>query len=127
MSYAGPASRGKRADDTRLVALRASSDAVSASMARPRPPAPKRTSDHGRTAAFALGIAIGMTLGAGVALLVAPQSGADVRHTIARRGKRLRKRSRDAWDDLRDEFRNAVRRRRLARQCRKLPDHRDAS
>jgi YtxH-like protein len=122
MSYAGPASRRKRTDDTRLVALRASSDAVSASIARPRPPAPKRTSDHGRTVAFALGIAVGMAFGAGVALLFAPQSGADARHTIARKGKRIRKRSRDAWDDLRDELHDAVGRRRLARKCRKLPD-----
>ena len=127
MSYAGPASRGKRADDTRLVALRASSDAVSASTPRPRPPAPKRTSDHGRTVAFALGIGLGLAVGAGVALLLAPQSGAAARRTIARKGKRIRKRSHDAWDDLRDELRDAVRRRRLARQCRKLPDQRDAS
>ena len=127
MSYAGPASRGKRADDTRLVALRASSDAASASMLRPRPPAPKPTSDHSRTVAFALGIAVGLAVGAGVALLFAPQDGADTRHSIARKGKRIRKRSRDAWDDLRDEFRDAVRHRRLARDCRKLEDRRDAS
>ena len=127
MSYAGPASHGKRADDTRLVALRASSDAAPASMAPPRPPARKQTSDHGRTMAFAFGIALGMAVGAGVALLFAPQSGADARHTIARKGKRLGKRGRDAWDDLRDELSDAVRRGRLARQCRKLPDRRDAS
>ena len=127
MSYAGPASRGKRADDKRLVALRASSDAVSASMTRPRSPAPKQTSDHDRTVAFALGIAVGMAAGAGVALLFAPQSGVEARHTIARKGKRLRKRSRDAWDDLRDEFRDAVRRKRQAWQSRKAPDRRNAS
>src|SRR5262245_39577960 len=127
MSYAGPGSRDKRADDTRLVALRASSDAASARMLRPRHPAPRPTSDHSRTAAFALGIAIGWAVGAGVALLFAPQDGADTRHSIARKGKRIQKRSRDAWDDLRDELRDAVRRRRLARDCRKLEDHREAS
>jgi hypothetical protein len=127
MSYAGPASRGKRADDTRLVALRASSDAVSASTRRPRPPTPKQTSDHGRTIAFAFGIAVGMAVGAGVALLFAPQSGTKARRAIARKGRRIGERSRDAWDDLRDELRDAVHRRRLARECRKRDDRRDAS
>jgi hypothetical protein len=124
MTYAGPASRGNRADETLLVALQAPSDAASATMPRPRPPMPKPTSDHSRAVAIALGIAVGLGLGAGIALLFAPQNGADTRHSIVRKGKRIRKRSRDAWDDLRVELRDVVRKRRLARDNRKLENGR---
>jgi gas vesicle protein len=58
-------------------------------------------------------------MGAGLALLFAPQSGEDTRHDIAvggrrlaRRGRRLAHRGRDAWDDLRDELHDAWRRKR---------------
>jgi gas vesicle protein len=60
-------------------------------------------------------LAIGIAVGAGVALLIAPQSGEDTRHAIARRGRKLTRRGRDAWDDLRDELRAARRRRRRAK------------
>jgi gas vesicle protein len=61
-------------------------------------------------------VAIGLALGAGVALLFAPGSGSDTRHAIADRGRRLAGRGRDMWDDLRDEFRDAVRLRRRTRR-----------
>jgi gas vesicle protein len=59
---------------------------------------------------FAAGALIGAALGASAALLFAPQSGAETRHRLAHRGRRLRERTGDAWDDLRDELRYAARR-----------------
>ena len=63
------------------------------------------------------GIAIGVVIGAGIALLLAPRSGADTRYQIGRGLKRVRRRGRDAWDDLRDELSQA--RRSLMRATRK--------
>jgi gas vesicle protein len=67
---------------------------------------------------FAVGALLGVTIGAGAALLFAPQSGARTRHNLARRGRHLRTRTTDAWDDLRHELRYATRRsrRKLARK-----------
>jgi hypothetical protein len=92
----------------------------------PRPAAreaPEVDWDH--VAIFAGGIALGLALGAGAALLLAPQSGAEARHAIVRRGRKLGVRTHNAWDDLRDELewatvragrnlRGAIRRRRRA-------------
>ena len=121
MSYAGPAARTKRAAETYLAA-----DAVSA----PRPPHQNDNGHSNRRDRIAIligGIALGMAIGAGIALLWAPRSGADTRHAIARRGRKLRSRGRDAWSDLRDELRDAVHHRRLVRECRKLGDRRGAA
>src|SRR5690242_21677894 len=67
---------------------------------------------------FAAGALLGAAIGAGAALLLAPQSGAETRHRLARRGRHLRERTSDAWLDLRDELRYAARRsrRKLARR-----------
>jgi len=67
---------------------------------------------------FAAGALLGAALGAGAALLFAPQSGAETRHDLAHRGRRLRERTGDAWEDLRDELRYAARRskRRIGRR-----------
>jgi len=64
--------------------------------------------------AFAAGIALGLTIGAGAALLFAPQTGTDTRRAIVRKGRRLSRRGSDAWDDLRDELSRAARRGRQA-------------
>src|SRR3954452_1041781 len=64
--------------------------------------------DWQHVAIFAAGLAIGVTVGAGTALLLAPKSGRDTRRSIARKGRRLRSRTQDAWDDLRDELREAA-------------------
>ena len=67
---------------------------------------------------FAVGALLGVAVGAGAALLFAPQSGARTRHNLARRGRHLGTRTADAWDDLRHELRYATRRSRrsLARK-----------
>lgn len=50
------------------------------------------------------GIALGMALGAGVALLTAARTGADTRDLIGERARLTRDRVTDRWGDLRDEF-----------------------
>ena len=66
--------------------------------------------DWQHIALFTAGAVLGAALGAGAALLFAPQSGARTRHNIARRGRHLRTRTADAWEDLRHELRYAARR-----------------
>lgn len=66
--------------------------------------------DWQHIAIFTVGAALGAAIGAGAALLFAPQSGARTRHNIARRGRHFRTRTADAWDDLRHELRYAARR-----------------
>jgi gas vesicle protein len=61
---------------------------------------------------------LGLAVGAGLALLFAPQAGEDTRRSIVRRGRKLTDRGRDAWDDLRDELRRAAKRRRREKQER---------
>jgi hypothetical protein len=63
---------------------------------------------------LSLGIIAGALVGAGVALLLAPQSGAETREQIADRARRLRTRADEGWDDLRDELRRLRRRSRRA-------------
>ena len=78
------------------------------------PPAPHsgsaaaRDTDWQQMAIFGAGLALGILLGAGVALLTAPQSGEEARAVIRRGARRttrtLGRRSRSAWLDLRDEL-----------------------
>lgn len=111
MSYAGKVSRdrssvlpGTRRWEGGDGPLRAES--------RPRRPEAEQGSelDWKHIAIFAAGVAVGLTVGAGLALLTAPQSGRATRRDIAKRGRRIRRRSADAWDDLRHELRAAARR-----------------
>ena len=64
--------------------------------------------DWQQVAIFGAGLALGLALGAGAALLTAPQSGEETRAALRGRVKRMgrttRRRSRDAWDELRDEL-----------------------
>jgi len=62
---------------------------------------------------------VGVAVGAGIALLFAPDSGAQTRRALIRRGRRVTLRGRDAWDDLRNEFRSALRDRMRARRRRR--------
>ena len=113
MSYAGPVSRGKRASELESTAPGRLRN-LDLTPRSPNPQWPSRSRRRDRTTAFAAGIAIGLAVGAGVALLFAPQSGEDTREAIADRGRRVADRGRDAWDDLRDELGDAMRRRRMA-------------
>jgi hypothetical protein len=109
MSYAGPpASRGH------FAAIQTASPASPGRVAArplPVPGLPKRSD---RIAVFAAGILLGLAVGAGAALLFAPQAGDDTRRTIARGGHRLARRGHDAWDDLGYELRRAASRGRRA-------------
>ena len=103
MSYAGPASRGNRAP-----ALGS------------RSPAPSASTSPDPGIVLAAGVAIGLVVGAGAVLLLAPQSGPETRHAIARSGRRLARRGRDAWSDLRYELRRYERRSRKRREASSL-------
>lgn len=122
MSYAGPISRGTRVRDAE-----SSHSAAPATVAVRSRPSPSRvTTDTAPGAViFAAGMAVGIAVGAAGALLFAPQSGADTRRAIARRGRRLGLRGRDAWEDLGDELRRFARRRRRAWQRRREPSSED--
>jgi hypothetical protein len=75
--------------------------------------------DWGRLGFFGLGVALGVILGSGTALLFAPESGEEVRAGIGRRARSMREDAHDAWDDLRDQLEWAARRgrRRLSRSA----------
>lgn len=54
---------------------------------------------------FAAGLLIGALMGAGVALLFAPQSGADTRRMIRRRSKKIVAGAQDRYEDVKDRSR----------------------
>jgi hypothetical protein len=56
---------------------------------------------------FAAGIAVGAVLGAAIALLIAPATGEQTRHTISRRVRKLRGDD-DVWDELAEELERAA-------------------
>jgi gas vesicle protein len=108
MSYAGPASRSKRTPDITPSASGIARPGTSVN----RSSTGGSSTDRRSAAVFAAGIALGVVVGAGVALLFAPNSGYDTRRAIARRSRRASRRSLDAWDEMRDELRQAVRNKR---------------
>lgn len=61
--------------------------------------------DWARASIFGSGLALGALIGAGVALLTAPESGSRTRQKIADAGRRAGGRAADAWDGLGDELR----------------------
>lgn len=83
--------------------------------------------DWQHIALFTAGALLGAAVGAGAALLFAPQSGARTRHNLARRGRHLGTRTADAWDDLRYELRHAARRgrRKVSRALRDRRERRE--
>ncbi len=97
MSYAGPV----KADPTARSIPRRS---------------PVMSTDFDRTTTLLVGAAVGVALGAGLALLFAPASGRATRRKIARGTRRFgtaaRDRGRDAWSDLKHELGRMRRRRR---------------
>lgn len=67
-------------------------------------------SDEGNARPFAAGLILGALIGAGVALLFAPQSGAETRRIIRKRAKHLAADASDQFDDVKDRIRKARRR-----------------
>ena len=112
MAYAGPATRGKP------ILLSASPRPGERPQPAGRSPRSAKSTERPMPSAgvFAAGLGLGLILGAAGALILAPQSGADARRALAKRGRRLRRRGRAAWEDLADELRH-MRRRRKARRA----------
>jgi gas vesicle protein len=61
----------------------------------------------GKARTFAAGLILGALVGAGLALLLAPQSGADTRRSLARKARHLADDARDRYDDARQRVRRA--------------------
>lgn len=57
---------------------------------------------------FVSGLALGMVIGAGVALLSAPQSGRRTRRRIRRAAVDVRDQAGDRWDEVAGEVKDAV-------------------
>lgn len=57
---------------------------------------------------FASGLILGAVIGAGVALLTAPQSGQRTRRKIRRRAGDIRHGAEDRWDEFADEVKEKV-------------------
>jgi gas vesicle protein len=65
---------------------------------------------EGGARTFTAGLLIGALVGAGVALLFAPQRGEETRRFIRRKAKRLTAEASDRFDDVKDRVRAARRR-----------------
>jgi len=80
-------------------------------------PTRAQSRDWARVGMFGAGIAVGALLGAGAALLYAPQSGLEARTLLKGRARRATLRAANRWDELGAELRGAARRskRRLRR------------
>ena len=63
--------------------------------------------EHGGARTFAAGMLIGALIGAGVALLFAPQSGAETRRFIRKKAKKLAAGAQDRFDDVKDRIKSA--------------------
>jgi hypothetical protein len=132
MSYAGPASRnrGQSQGQSSIGQRTLPQPTASESAARDRPGHGEADESQGRgetdwqqLAIFGAGLALGLALGAGAALLTAPQTGEETRAALRGRVRRIKRttarRSRDAWSELGDELRGAtasLRRRRAKRR-----------
>lgn len=64
--------------------------------------------DDGRLFNFLSGLVCGAAIGAGVALVMAPDSGRKTRKKISRAAEDLRENAQDRWDDIADEVRHKV-------------------
>jgi gas vesicle protein len=67
-------------------------------------------SDHGSTRPFAAGLILGALIGAGVALLFAPQSGEETRRLLRRKARKVADAAEDRFDDIKDRVKAARRR-----------------
>ena len=64
--------------------------------------------DNARLVNFATGMLFGAVIGAGVALLMAPDSGRRTRRKISRAADDARHYAEDRWDDLTEDVRDRV-------------------
>lgn len=78
---------------------------------RPRGSSYRRTVDWEHVGLLGAGLLLGAVVGAGTALLLAPQSGRETRLAIRRRARFARHRASDAWAELADELAAVARRR----------------
>ena len=121
MAYAGPASRSARAPKSNPAMELVDVNRRPASLPpRRRRPRASPVDDGDRTPVFVAGLAMGLAIGAGLALLIAPQSGSEARHSIKRAARRFRRRGSDAWQDLGDELRRYRRKSRRRREASSL-------
>jgi len=67
-------------------------------------------SDESSGRSFAVGLLLGALVGAGVALLFAPQSGEETRRLIRKRSRRFANEARDKVDDFKDSVKKIRRR-----------------
>jgi YtxH-like protein len=77
---------------------------------RPRGSPYRRSIDWEHVGLLGAGLLVGALVGAGAALLLAPQTGLETRTAIRRRARFARHRARDAWSELADELAAATRR-----------------
>ncbi|HXF23459.1 MAG TPA: hypothetical protein VN602_03005 [Gemmatimonadaceae bacterium] len=87
--------------------LRRKKDADATNIPRGRPF--KREADWRSVALVGAGVAAGVVLGAGIALLIAPQSGAHTRLALSREFRRRRPWRRSPWEQLGKELNRAAR------------------
>lgn len=64
--------------------------------------------ENARIVSFISGLILGAALGAGIALLTAPQPGTRTRKKIRRAANQLRDGATDRWDDLAEEMKSRV-------------------
>ncbi|MEZ4417815.1 MAG: YtxH domain-containing protein [Gemmatimonadota bacterium] len=64
--------------------------------------------DNERVLPFVAGLLLGAAIGAGVALLTAPQTGTRTRKQLKRAANDLRDGAVDRWDDLADDMKRRV-------------------
>jgi YtxH-like protein len=84
---------------------------------RPRGSSYRRSVDWEHVGLLGAGLLVGALVGAGAALLLAPQSGQETRTAIRRRARFARHRASDAWMQLADDLAAVARRgRRRARR-----------
>ena len=65
--------------------------------------------DESATVSFLSGLIVGAAIGAGLALLLAPQSGKRTRRRLVRSVEGIADTASDQWGDVTDELRSAVR------------------
>jgi gas vesicle protein len=75
-----------------------------------------KESESSAVRTFAAGLLIGALLGAGMTLLLAPQSGEETRRLLTRRARRLAEDARDRYDDVKHQLRRAREHRRRDRE-----------